>query len=81
MEMDNGTQALPLQRGSSFIVQHQNYLRQQAEVVLKQLVQQLRDGTLEWSQAACGLGRIAGYYDLLTEIERERRRLEEQRRQ
>lgn len=72
---------LPLPQGATQIAQHQAYLKQQAEVVLKHLIQHLRDGTLDWNVAACGLGRITGYYDLLAEIEREKRRLEEQRQQ
>lgn len=73
-------QLLPILQGSSFLVQHQNYLKSQAEVVLKEMVQHLRSGTLTWELAACGLGRIAGYYDLLSEMSRQQRRLEEERR-
>lgn len=75
------TSILPVPGGSTQIVQHQTYLKQQAEVVLKQCLQQLREGALTWGYAACALGRIAGYYDLLSEIEREKRRLEDQRAQ
>ena len=81
MEAMSGARILPLPRGGTQIAQHQAYLKQQAEVVLKHMIQQLRDGTLNWNVAACGLGRIAGYYDLLAEIEREKRRLEEHRRE
>ena len=73
--------ALPIQPGSSFIVQHQNYLKDRAEAVLKELIVKLRSSELSYQDAACGLGRIAGYYDLLAEIAREQRRLEEQRQQ
>ena len=73
--------ALATPQGASFNAQHVAYLKNQAEVVLKECIQHLRSGTLTWERAACNLGRIAGYYDLLAEVERERRRLEEQRQQ
>ena len=77
---DNDVRVLPTLPGVSFLVQHQNYLRAQAEVVLKELITKLRSSDLSYQEAACGLGRIAGYYDLLAEIGRQQRRLEDGRR-
>lgn len=67
---------LPQTTSSSFLAQQERYLHQQAEVILKQLVGELRQGTMTWQSAACGIGRIAGYYDLLAELTREQTRRE-----
>ena len=63
-------------QGNAASTQWRRHLMAQTEVVLKGLVNELRNGQLTFEKAACGLGRITGYYDMMAQLEREERTLQ-----
>jgi hypothetical protein len=50
----------------------------QAEITLKYTLADLRSGKATFETLCCGLGRIAGYYEILSELQRQQRQREEE---
>ena len=71
---------LPLPLEGRIVSQWEKPLRRKIEVILAGLCQQLLEGSLTHEQAVCGLGHIAGYREVLQELERDARAFMQERR-
>ena len=71
---------LPLPLEGRIVSQWEKPLRRKIEIILAGLCQQLLEGSLTHEQAICGLGHIAGYREVLQELERDARAFMQERR-
>lgn len=70
---------LPLPLEGRIVSQWEKPLRRRIETILAGLCQKLLEGSLTHEQAVCGLGHIAGYREVLQELERDARAFMQER--